>query len=77
MTGVEASIKKLTPGDLRKFYDKYYRPNNAVLIVAGDITEAALRRKLEAAFQGWKPQARRRAQAAGAAGGLADDQASS
>src|SRR6185503_11555818 len=56
MAGVEASIKKLTPADLRAFYDKYYRPNNAALLVAGDTTEKALRGKLEAAFGKWKPK---------------------
>jgi zinc protease len=54
MAGVEASIKKLTPADLRGFYDKYYRPNSAALLVAGDTTEKALRSKLEAAFAGWR-----------------------
>jgi predicted Zn-dependent peptidase len=54
ITGVEASLKKLTPADLHKFYETYYRPNNAVLIVAGDVTEATLRAKLEGAFKGWK-----------------------
>jgi predicted Zn-dependent peptidase len=56
MTGVDASVKKLTPADLRAFYDANWRPNNAVLIVAGDVTEAALRPKLEAAFKSWKPR---------------------
>src|SRR5581483_2852706 len=40
-----------------KFYDSYYRPNNAVLIVAGDVTEAALRPKLEKALKSWSSQA--------------------
>ena len=57
MAGVEASIKKLTPADLRGFYDKYYRPNNAALLVAGDTTEKALRAKLEAAFAKWRSKA--------------------
>src|SRR6185295_10239610 len=48
MAGVEASIKKLTPADLRAFYEKYYRPNNAALLVAGDTTEEALPPKLPA-----------------------------
>jgi zinc protease len=55
MTGVEASLKKMTPADLRKVYGATWRPNNAVLIVAGDVTEAGLRPKLEAAFKTWKP----------------------
>jgi predicted Zn-dependent peptidase len=57
MAGVESTIKKLTPADLRAFYDKYYRPNNAALLVAGDTTEKALRSKLEAAFAKWRPKA--------------------
>jgi zinc protease len=54
MAGVEASIKKLTPADLRGFYDKYYHPNNAALLVAGDTTEKELRGKLDAAFAKWR-----------------------
>ena len=64
MAGVEPSIKKLTPADLRAFYDKYYRPSNAALLVAGDTTEKALRSKLEAAFAKWRSKARHGAQAA-------------
>ena len=56
MAGVDASIKKLTPSDLRAFYDKYYRPNNAALLVAGDTTEKELRSKLDAAFAKWRPK---------------------
>jgi zinc protease len=56
MTGAEASIKRITPEDLRAFYDRYYRPNNAALLVAGDTTVAALKGKLEAAFTKWRPK---------------------
>jgi zinc protease len=41
--GWEHEIKSLTKVDLKKFYDQWYRPNNAVLVVAGDITAAQLR----------------------------------
>jgi predicted Zn-dependent peptidase len=54
MAGVETSIKKLTPADLHGFYDRYYRPNNAALLVAGDTTEKELRAKLETAFAKWR-----------------------
>jgi zinc protease len=47
-------LKKLTLADLRKFYDNHYRPNNAVVIVAGDITEKELKAKLETALKGWQ-----------------------
>jgi predicted Zn-dependent peptidase len=56
MTGAESTVAKLTPAGLRAFYDANYRPNNAVLIVTGDVTEAAVRPKLEAAFKAWRPK---------------------
>ncbi|MCP5366997.1 MAG: insulinase family protein [Hyphomicrobiales bacterium] len=36
-------IKGLTIPDLKDFYHRWYAPNNAVLVVAGDITAAELR----------------------------------
>ena len=54
-TGVEESLKKLSVGDVRHFYETYYRPGNATIIVAGDITQADLRRKLESALRDWRP----------------------
>ena len=53
MTGVDASVRKLAPADLRGFYEARWRPNNAVLIVTGDVTEASLRPRLEQLFKGW------------------------
>ncbi len=53
-TGTEASVKKIAPADLRAFYETNVHPNNATLVVAGDVTEADLRAKLEAAFKGWR-----------------------
>jgi zinc protease len=52
--GTEDTVKLLTTADLRKFYETYFRPNNAVLVVAGDITEASLRGKLEPLLKTWK-----------------------
>jgi zinc protease len=40
--GWEHEIKALTKTDLKKFYDQWYRPNNAILVVAGDITAKQL-----------------------------------
>lgn len=53
----EASIKAITRDDLVKFYETYYRPNNATLIVAGDVTMSSLKSKLESAFANWKSAA--------------------
>jgi zinc protease len=52
--GDEASIKSFSQADLMKFYQTYYRPNNATLIVVGDATMATLKPKLEKAFAGWQ-----------------------
>ena len=36
-------VKAITQKDLKAFYNKWYRPNNAILVVAGDITAKQLR----------------------------------
>ncbi len=52
--GNEASLTALTEADVRRFYETHYRPNNAALIVVGDVKAATLLPKLERAFAGWK-----------------------
>jgi zinc protease len=52
--GDEQSVRAATNEDIRRFYETYYRPNNAALIVAGDVTPATLMPKLERAFANWK-----------------------
>ncbi|HRH44727.1 MAG TPA: insulinase family protein [Pyrinomonadaceae bacterium] len=54
LSGDEKSIKAMSRDDLVKFYDSYYRPNNATLIVVGDVTTKTLVPQLEKAFAGWK-----------------------
>jgi zinc protease len=39
-----------TPADLRRFYDAYYQPNNALLVVVGKVTEAEVRASAEKWF---------------------------
>jgi zinc protease len=53
-TGDEASIKATTGADVRGFYETYYRPNNAALIVAGDVTPETIIPRLEKALGAWK-----------------------
>src|SRR5665213_158909 len=38
--GLKADIEKATVADLRRYYDAWYRPNNATLTVAGDVHAA-------------------------------------
>jgi zinc protease len=55
--GTEKTVKDLAPRDLKDFYGRYYVPGNAVLVVAGDISESALREKAEKLLGGWKGKA--------------------
>lgn len=53
-SGTEASLKAISAETLRKFYNDYFRPNNATLIVVGDIVMPALLQKLTGAFASWQ-----------------------
>jgi zinc protease len=52
--GTEGSLKRIEAADLRSFHGTYFRPNNAVLIVAGDVSEPELRGKLEPLLGAWR-----------------------
>lgn len=39
--------------EFKKFYDTYYQPNNAVLVVSGDFDEATVRQTIDAYFGGY------------------------
>ncbi len=41
--GEKKMLDTVTVGDCQKFYDTYYQPNNAVLIVVGDTDEATVK----------------------------------
>lgn len=49
--GTNAAITSMTPDLLRRFYDTWYRPDNAALVIVGDIDtteiEAAIRSQFE------------------------------
>jgi zinc protease len=53
-SGTEASIKAISRSDLVSYYKAHYFRNNATIVVAGDITLAEARKKLEKAFKKWK-----------------------
>ena len=48
------SVKKLTTKDLAAFHSTYYRPNNAILAIVGDVTLKEIMPKLENAFGDWQ-----------------------
>jgi zinc protease len=48
--GDKKDLDTVTPADCQKFYDEYYRPNNAALIVVGDTDEATVKALAEKYF---------------------------
>jgi zinc protease len=53
-TGTEASIAKLTRGDLAKFHSAWFKPNNATLLIVGDTSLSEITPRLEKLFASWK-----------------------
>ena len=54
LEGTEASVKALTTADLQTYYQANFRPNNATLIVVGDVTPAQVEQKINNVFGGWQ-----------------------
>jgi zinc protease len=52
--GTAASLQNFTIADLKAFHAAQFRPSNAVLVVAGDVTADTVVPQLERAFGGWK-----------------------
>src|SRR5215216_1690861 len=48
------SIKKLTTKDLAGFHSTFYRPNNAIIAIVGDVTMKEILPKLEKYFGDWQ-----------------------
>ena len=56
-SGTVASTKAARGEQLAAWHRTWVRPNNAVLVVVGDVQPAALMSELERRFGGWKPAA--------------------
>ncbi len=52
--GNESSVRAITVRDMQRFYEQHYRPNNAMLVVVGDVTQEQIQAVLERVFSGWK-----------------------
>ena len=48
--GWEHEMAKLSREDALRFYKRYYAPNNAILVVAGDVTVEEVKRLAEATY---------------------------
>ena len=55
-SGTTASIQALQQQDLKKYYETFYHPNNAAMVIVGDFTLKEVVPHLEAAFKEWKPK---------------------
>lgn len=47
-------VKGLTSADLVKFHQTYYRPNNVILIITGDISLKEIKPRIEKEFGDWQ-----------------------
>ena len=47
-------VARTTAADIRNFYDGYYRPERATLVMVGDFDVAAMEQKIRARFADWR-----------------------
>src|SRR6185436_15971456 len=52
-TATEQSVAAITRDDLATFHAQYFRPENVKLVVAGDVTAAAIVAELDRTFGAW------------------------
>jgi zinc protease len=53
--GTEAAVKSVARSDIEAFWQQNFVPNNAAIVVAGDIAIAELKPLVEKAFGAWSP----------------------
>jgi zinc protease len=53
-SGTETSVPQITTETLADFHRTWFRPNNATLVVVGDVTMAEVRPMVERLFRGWE-----------------------
>jgi len=54
LIGTEGSVTTLSTADLQGFYRSNFHPNNATLIIVGDVNPAQIEAKVRALFSGWQ-----------------------
>ncbi|WP_449424915.1 M16 family metallopeptidase [Rhodanobacter lindaniclasticus] len=52
-SGTPESLKRISRADVQQLHDALYRPDNAILILAGDITQAQAQQLAQASFGDW------------------------
>ena len=54
LTGTEVSTKAIGRTDVQQFYSAHYRPNNATLIIVGDVQPDDIEKRVASLFGGWQ-----------------------
>ncbi len=54
LEGTETSVKSITTADLQSYYRANFRPNNATLIIVGDVNPAQIEAKINNLFGSWQ-----------------------
>jgi len=57
IAGTPESLDGITSAKLRRYYETYYRPDRALLVIAGDFDIAAMENKIRTTFDDWAPLA--------------------
>lgn len=52
--GTVSTVGALTPEDVKGFHQRFYRPDNAAIVVVGDFQAADMKARLASLFGGWK-----------------------
>ena len=53
-SGTVASVGALKQADVRRYYQQYYRPDNAAIVVVGNFQKDQMRRQIESLFGAWQ-----------------------
>lgn len=53
--GTDETLSAATPEGLRAFYERWYRPDRATLVIVGDVEPALLAELIAKNFSGWAP----------------------
>jgi zinc protease len=54
LSGYEATVSQITRDDVLAFYQRFYVPNNAILVMVGDFSEVRMLELIESALGGWQ-----------------------
>jgi predicted Zn-dependent peptidase len=49
------SVERITLDDVKNEYNTYYRPNNAYLVIVGDVNPKKIKKTVKKLFKDWKP----------------------